>query len=81
MILGNAGLGVIGAFLIGALSTNAQAGTGNSPPSGTMLLGADPAYLLPVELVTAASGKIAVDEKVKFAGTDYYIGGVVTTGT
>lgn len=79
--MSNASLGVIGAFLIAALAPDAQAGTGNSPPSGTLLLGADPVYLVPVEMVTSIDGEAKVDTRVKFGGLDYYIGGIVTAGT
>jgi len=74
----NAGLGMIGAFLIGAVTPQAQAGTGNAAPTGTTLIGADGIYLVPVELVNPATGTVAVDQKVVFGGETYYCGGFVT---
>ncbi len=73
-----AGLGVIGAFLIGAVTPDAQAGTGSNPPTGTALLGADPVYLLPAELVRPVTGEVALEQKVKLGDTTFYIGGIVT---
>ncbi|HEV2375599.1 MAG TPA: hypothetical protein VGS19_25980 [Streptosporangiaceae bacterium] len=74
----NAGLGMIGAFLIGAVTPDAQAGTGGAAPAGTALIGADRVFLVPAELVTPATGTLAVDQKVDFGGGTYYVGGFVT---
>jgi Domain of unknown function (DUF4157) len=78
-----AGVGTLGALLVGAFATNAEAAASGTPTATPTPkpIGVDPVQLAPVELVHPYRGKIDLAAKVEYGGRDYVIAGIVTAET
>jgi hypothetical protein len=74
-----AGLGMLGALLVGAVTTDAEAAASGTP-TGTpepKPIGTDPVHLAPIELIHPHGDKIDLAVKVEYGGHDYVIVGIV----
>lgn len=70
------GLGLIGAVVAAAISPDAQASSGGTPPG--KIIGADPVYLVPVELLVPKRGKIELSAEVAYGGRQFFIAALAT---
>jgi hypothetical protein len=70
------GLTLIGAVVVGIVPATAQAGTGSLPT----VVGADPIFLAPAELLIPRRGKIEVGAEVTYGDGKYFIVALATAG-